>query len=297
MVATEPGAPNTSRTTCFGLNGTMLFSAPLGVDEAKRRFLAALAYYAALGVERVDLVAEAERVEALRQADRLRDVLLASLSHDLRTPLTTIKAVAQQAASLGDGAAAVIEEQADLLSRLVGDLLDWSRLKAGAFPVNPELNTAEDLVGAVARQCAGLSGDGRLTTSVDLERPVLAGSFDFLQSLRILSNLVENGLRHTPPGTSVELSVRRNENLLEFEVADRGPGVAPEERDRIFEPFYRPSSSQPDVGRAGLGLSIARRLAEVQGGSLECLPREGGGSCFRLRLPAAELRDLPEESL
>src|SRR2546422_2898198 len=122
------------------------------LDAAQRRFLTALAYYAALGIERVRLVAEAERAEALREADRLKDILLASVSHDLRTPLTAIKALAQTAAGRGDANARVIEEQVDRLSRFVGDILDLSRLKGGVFPVTLEPNTAEDVVGAVTRQ-------------------------------------------------------------------------------------------------------------------------------------------------
>ena len=106
---------------------------PAPLDPAQRRFLDALAYYAALAVDRVRLVAEAEHAEALREADRLKDIVLASVSHDLRTPLTTIKALAQSEALRGNDSAAAIEEQADRLTRLVSDLLDLSRLKGGAF--------------------------------------------------------------------------------------------------------------------------------------------------------------------
>src|SRR2546428_1394619 len=100
-----------------------------------------------LAAERTRLVAEAGHAQALREADRLKDVVLASVSHDLRTPLTTIKVLAQEGARKGEPGAVAIEEQADRLGRLVADLLDLSRLKGGALPVHPELNTAEDLVG------------------------------------------------------------------------------------------------------------------------------------------------------
>lgn len=266
---------------------------PLGVDQKERRFLAALAYYSTLGIERVELVAEVEHAEALREADRLRDVVVASISHDLRTPLTAIKALAQEGAAQGDRTAAAIEEQTDYLSRLVGDLLDWSRLKAGAVKLAPEFNTAEDLLGTVTRQFAGTPGAGVMTT-IDLSQPALAGTFDFVQTARILTNLVENAIRHSPRGAVVELGVDREGDRLRFTVADRGPGVPESERERIFEPFYRPASSPPDVGRAGLGLSIARRLAELQGGRLEYHPRDQGGSVLVLELPAA---DLPDPSL
>jgi len=103
--------------------------------------------------------------------------------------------------------------------------------------------------------------------------------------------LLENALRYTAPGGSVELGVRRDGDSLVFTVADRGPGIPIAESDRIFQAFYRHGDAAPDVGRAGLGLSIARRLAEIQQGSLEYEPRVGGGSVFVLRLPAVDLEE------
>src|SRR5207237_10113622 len=109
--------------------------------------------------------------------------VLASVSHDLRTPLTTIKALAQEGALRGDRNALAIEEQADRLGHLVADLLDLSRLKGGAMPVHLELNPAADLVGAAMRQMAGLLKDRRVGASGDFTEPALAGRVDFLQSL------------------------------------------------------------------------------------------------------------------
>ncbi|HWC74593.1 MAG TPA: ATP-binding protein [Gemmatimonadales bacterium] len=233
----------------------------------------------------------AEHATALSEANRLKDWVLASVSHDLRTPLTTIKALAQESAAAGDSRARIIEEQADHLSRMVGDLLALSRIKAGAFPLELELNTSEDLIGALVARFASLP-HGRLTTVVHLEQPADVGRFDFVQSLRILGNLVENALRFAPPETAVELEAMRRGDRLAFEVRDRGPGVDIAERERIFEAFYRPSGSPPDSGRAGLGLAIARMLAELQGGTLVYSPRDGGGSTFTLWLPAADVEAL-----
>jgi two-component system sensor histidine kinase KdpD len=269
--------------------GALRLHHPLDItlDPSQRRFLEALTYYAALGVERARLEAEAAHAEALRETNRLKDVLLATVSHDLRTPLTTIKALAQDAALRGDENAMVIEEQADRLSRLVRDLLDLSRLKGGTFRSNPELNSAEDVVGALTRQFSGAGRGRRLEASLDLSQPALFGMFDFVQTLRILTNLVENGLRYAPDGTVVELSAKREGGRLRFVVADRGPGVPPAEVQQIFEPFYRPPAAANDGG-AGLGLSIAQRLAQAQGGSVEYAPRLGGGSVFSLLLPACD---------
>jgi two-component system sensor histidine kinase KdpD len=270
---------------------------PVSLDAAQRRFLDAITYYAALAVDRVRLVAAAEHAEALREADRLKDIVLASVSHDLRTPLTTIKALAQSEAMQGNRSAAAIEEQADRLTRLVSDLMDLSRLKGGGYSAVPELNTAEDLIGAAVRQTRGLFGERPLRTVIDLRSPALVGLFDFSQSLRVLCNLLENAVRYSPAAGSIELGGRRDGTELVFSVADRGPGINDADVARVFEPFYRAKSAAPDAGRAGLGLSIARTLAEIQGGSLSYERRKGGGSVFLLRLPAAELRaDALEQS-
>jgi two-component system sensor histidine kinase KdpD len=267
------------------LVATQLLAMARSEAAAARRQADAIAV---LSAEHERLMAEAEHAKALREADRLKDIVLASLSHDLRTPLTTIKALAQESALRGDANAKVIEEQADRLSRFVGDLLDISRLKGGAFTVTPELNTAEDLLGAATRQVAGLLNGRTVVSRVDASAPALLGRFDFVQSLRILTNLIENALRYAPAASTVELAVQRTGSMLDISVLDRGPGVPIADRDLIFDLFYRVADSHPDTGHAGLGLAIARRLAELQGGTLEYQPRLGGGSAFVLRLPAID---------
>jgi len=246
-------------------------------------------------VEIARLSAAAQHAEALREADRLKDALLAGVSHDLRTPLTTIKALAQGIAARGDANAVIIEEQAERLARMVSDLLDLSRLKGGAFPVTPELNTAEDLIGAVVRQFAGVAGAQRIRVDIDYTRPALLGSFDFVQSVRILGNLVDNALRHGPPGTPVAIRVSAQPEWLVFTVEDEGPGIPVEHQEHLFEPFYTGASQIPDAGRAGLGLSIAHRLVVAQGGELEYLQRPGGGSVFVVRLPGVTLASTAED--
>ncbi|HEU4881373.1 MAG TPA: ATP-binding protein [Longimicrobium sp.] len=264
-------------------------SGGIALDAGQRRFFAALSYYAALGAERVRLVAEAERAEALREADRLKDALLASVSHDLRTPLTTIKALAHEMRGTGDERAVVIEEEADRLNRFVADLLDLSRLNAGELRVNAEVIAAEDLVGAALQRVSGSITGRELRASLPAGEPLLAGRFDFVQSLRVLVNLLENAHKYSPPGASVDVLVAQEGNRLVFSVADHGPGVPAADRERIFEPFYRNADLPPDAGGAGLGLSIARRLAEAQGGSVGYEAGPAGGSIFRFSLPAVDL--------
>jgi two-component system sensor histidine kinase KdpD len=257
-------------------------------DAARRRFMATISYYAALGLERARLAADADDARELREANRAKDEVLATVSHDLRTPLTTIKVLAHAAAARGDPAGASIEEQADRLAHLVTNVLDLSRLRAGSVTLDVAFNTAEDVIAAAISRAEGLLGGRRIVTSVDLEQPAMVAQFDFMQTLRILGNLIDNALRHSPDNGVVEVTAARDDTWLAISVSDRGSGVAPPERRRIFEPFYRPRSEAPDAGRAGLGLSIARRLAELQDGSVEYSPRPGGGSVFTLRLPAID---------
>jgi two-component system, OmpR family, sensor histidine kinase KdpD len=259
----------------------------LGLSTSERSFFFAISYYAALGAERVRLIADVERAEALAQADRLKDAVVASVSHDLRTPLTSIKALAREISSSGDDRAVLIEAEADRLNRFVADLLDLSRLNAGTLKADIEENSLDDLLGAAWQQISPALGDRKLEMTIAGDGGLLMARFDFVQTLRVLANLIENGVRYTPPGGAVEVTARAHGTDLILLVEDRGPGVPDSVRELIFEPFYRPEDRPPDTGGAGLGLSIARRLAEIQGGTTEYRPREGGGSTFEVRIPAS----------
>lgn len=255
----------------------------------QRRFLEVLSYYLALALERVRLVADAERAEALRHAEALRESLVAGVSHDFRTPLTAIKALANRLDQRYAPEAAAIEREADRLDRLASDVLDLSRLNAGALPLRPEYNTASDLIGAVLqrRQHEHDAGRVRVTLSEESDDEPLAGIFDFVQTLRILDNLLANALKYAPAGSPVELRAWRIGELLYFAVSDRGPGIPEQERERVFDAFYRVPGVPADTGGTGLGLAIARRLAREQGGEVRLLGRVGGGSEFELTLPAS----------
>jgi len=257
-----------------------------------REFLSALGYYAALGVDRLRLTAEAERAAAFREADRLKSALLAAVSHDLRTPLTTIKglahAIAEHGAPRHDPRASAIEEETDRLARVVGDLLELSKLTSGALRFQLELNTADDLLGAAMQRVAGIAGGREIRIAVEPDGALLTGRFDLVHAVRALGNLVENAIKYAPATTTIELTARQDGPMLVLAVADRGPGIPAAERERIFDPFYRPPNFPPDVGGTGLGLTIARGLAEAQGGSVTYRPRPGGGSIFELKLLAGE---------
>ena len=178
------------------------------LDSAQCRFAEALAYYAALALERVGLAAEAAHADSLREADRLKDSLLASVSHDLRTPLTTIKALSHAIAAEGDERARIVEEEADRLNAFVSDLLDLSRLNAGAFTVMPDLVAAEDVLGAALQQVSGSINGRELLASVEPGESLLVGRFDFVHTLRALVNLIGNALKYSGPDGVVAVSAR-----------------------------------------------------------------------------------------
>lgn len=258
------------------------------LGREQRRVLLALAYYAALGIERLRLERSEETAESLRRADRLKDALLASVSHDLRTPLTTIKAIANEIAHGGDSArASVIEDESDRLSKLVDGLLQLSELDAGALPMTIEINTVDDLVGAAVERAGGALRHHPV--NIEMGGELLAGRFDFAHTMRVVINLLENAAKYSPPGSPITVAAHRLDGRIQLMVSDRGTGVDPSERDRIFEPFYRAPGATPDVRGSGLGLAIARGLAEAQQGNLRVLADAGGGSRFVLEFPAAEL--------
>lgn len=254
------------------------------LDEAQRRFMKALAHYAALGLERIRLTAEEERASALQAASEVKDAFMAAVSHDLRTPLTTIKGMAHEINASGDARAALIESEADRLNDLVADLLDLSRLNAGALLLEIEVNTVDDLIGTALARMAGLARAKDIVVT-SAGNDVLVGRFDLPHSVRALVNLAENALKYSPAETTVEIGAQQAGDYLVIEVSDRGEGVPDLVAARIFDPFVR--ANEGGAPGAGLGLAIAQRLAAAQGGVVRYENRTGGGSTFSLWLPAA----------
>lgn len=265
-------------------------SEPFAVSTDQRRVLRALSYYAALGVERVRLAGAEEEAESLRRADSLKDALLAAVSHDLRTPLTAIKGIANEVWTGGDPLRAqAIEEEADRMNEMVSDLLDLSQLNAGVLRLAVEVNVVDDVVGAALERVESAHGGGRIDVHVTNDGEILAGRFDFTHTMRALTNLLENALKYSPAEALIRLDVTRVGDRLRFAVDDRGAGVPFGDEERIFEPFYRASTIADGVRGTGLGLTIARQLIEAQHGALSYERPIGGGSRFVIDLPSADI--------
>lgn len=232
---------------------------------------------------------KARREAVLQESLRAKDAVMASLSHDLRAPLTSIKALAHDMAAEGDDRARLIEEEANRLHAMVADVLDLSRLNTGTLQLSIDVNEVEDVIGATLKRISAVWPAREIRVRTAEHDAVVFGRFDFTNTLRILVNLLENALKYSASYDPVDFEAVREGPWLLFRIMDRGDGVPVGERERIFEPFYRPDGMAPDIHGAGLGLSISRALAEAQGGSLTYAPRQGGGSVFTLAVPAADL--------
>jgi two-component system sensor histidine kinase KdpD len=254
----------------------------------------------ALGLERIRLASAKSEAEALRRSDRLKDALLASVSHDLRTPLTTIKGIANEIARGGDGSQAyVIEEEADRLTALVDDLLDLSQIAAGEMRVDAEVNTADDVIGAALQRVESAYPDRKIETVLDGNWTDLVGRFDYVHVMRILTNLLDNAAKYAPAGTPITLRSWRQQNELRFSVEDEGPAIPEVFRQRIFEPFFRGEDRPAGTKGTGLGLSTGRQLARLQDGKLWYEDTTDGRGRFMLSLPAADVPTIepPPKSL
>src|SRR3984885_5962898 len=255
-----------------------------------RRVLGAFAAYAATALEQERLTAEAKAARPIAEADRMRTALLAAVSHDLRTPLASAKAAITSLRATDvkwtpadhEELLATADESLDKLAHLVDNLLDMSRLQAGALAVFPR---PADLAEIVARSLDDLGPSSReVVVAIPEKLPEV--SVDPGIAERIIANLTANALRYSPPGTPPTLNGSTLLDRVELRVIDRGPGIPEEDRNRMFVPFQRLGDTDNTTG-VGLGLALSRGLAEAMGGTLEPEETPGGGLTMTLSLPAA----------
>jgi two-component system sensor histidine kinase KdpD len=259
---------------------------------ARRRLLPALASLLGVAIDRERLSQEALEAEALRRSDAIKTAVLRAVSHDLRTPLmailTSASALARDDLDLDQAdereLVATILGSAERLDRLIGNLLDLSRLEAGAAQPAPDVWAVDDLVA----QALGETGPAGSRIEVELPEDSLAVRVDSQQIERVLVNLFENALKYSPEPEPVRVQVVGTPNRVLVRVVDRGPGVASADRERIFEPFQRGSG---DGRGAGLGLAIARGFAEANDAQVWAESRPGQGATFVVSLPAARTEE------
>jgi two-component system sensor histidine kinase KdpD len=254
--------------------------------------LEALARQLGLALERDKLCREAREAQLAIEAERMRNALLSSVSHDLKTPLTVI---AGSASSLLEGEEVLdqatkreltqtIYEEANRLDLLVHNLLEMSRLQSGRLRVNREWHVLEEVIGNALQQLEPVLQAHPVTITLPPDCPLV--NMDALLMERVLINLLDNAMKYTPPGTAIDITVRLKEREAVLEVADAGPGLPPGNEERIFEKFFQ---STPGRSRGvGLGLSICRSIIEAHGGRIWVANRPGGGAVFSFSLPLLE---------
>jgi two-component system, OmpR family, sensor histidine kinase KdpD len=262
------------------------------MTPADDRLLNTFASQAALAIERVLLAQTETRARVLEESDRLKSALLSSVSHELRTPLATIKAAVSSLLSGNvswDSAAradllAAVEEETDHLNRLVGNLLDMSRIEAGVLKPQRQWNILADIAAATATRMRRIAGDHVIDIDISEDLPLVP--VDHAQMDQVFANLIGNGLKYAPPGTTVRVKAQaQGRDALLVEVSNQGPHVPDEDLDRIFDKFYRVTSADRVTG-TGLGLSICKGIIEAHGGHIwaQNLPN---GFAFYFTLPLA----------
>ncbi len=256
----------------------------------QRRLLEAFASQTAQAIERMEMALQSQEAELLREKERLQTALLDSISHDLRTPLSSItgalSSLREDADYLDDGArealVATASEQADRLSRLVDNLLDMTRLESGAVKVKNEPCDLQDLIGVTLGQLEERIGQRQIKVNVPYDAPLVP--LDFKLMVQVLVNLIDNALKYSPPIAPVQVKAWVEEQQIIIEVVDWGIGIPDQALPHIFDKFYRAKRTTGASG-TGLGLSIAKGLVEAHQGKIWAKPNPEGGTIVALSIP------------
>jgi len=277
----------------------------LGVEQERSNprmaFFWAFVDQAAAMIERARLRRESLRVEVLQRTDELRAALLSSVSHDLRTPLASIKAAAssllqedvQWDEEARRGFAFAIERESDRLNRLVENLLDMSRIEGGALQPEKEWYPIDELIHDVLGRLQPELQGREVTLDLPADLPPV--ELDYMEIDQVLTNLIENAARYTPAGSPIEIGAQVEGDHIVVSVADHGPGIPPSDLARIFDKFYRVKNIQtksPHAPGSGLGLAVSRGMVEAHGGLIWAENRKGGGAILRFTLPVEKTAEV-----
>ncbi|MBS0470373.1 MAG: sensor histidine kinase KdpD [Proteobacteria bacterium] len=266
----------------------------------RRRLFDALADQAALAIERIDLAREIEQTRLAAEGERLRAALLTSISHDLRTPLASILGSATSLKSYGDGMSAnaraelvaTIQEEAERLNRFIANLLDMTRLEAGALEPSSEWVDLSDIVGSALRRAAPILGGRSVDVSLPPDLPMVR--LDPVLFEQVLFNLFDNAGKYAAPDGAVEVRAAVDENVIRLEVRDEGDGIPTTDLDHIFDKFYRVQQADRKRAGTGLGLAVAKGFVQVMGGTISASNRaDRSGAVFTVVLPIPQ--DQPRE--
>jgi two-component system sensor histidine kinase KdpD len=262
-----------------------------GSDPHDRQLFRTYANHAALAIERSQLQRQVRRTELLEEVDRWRAAMMGAVSHDLRTPLASVKAAVSTLRRSGPPLSTadqaelleLIESQSDNLDRLVADLLDMTRIQSGALELRRDEVRVSDLVEGAVRSVAHKVATDQITTTLPPDLPTV--DVDQVLMVQVLANLLENAARHSPPAQPIEIVASTHDGVVEVTVRDHGPGIPIADRERIFEMFNQVSGG----GRGGLGLTIARAFVEAHGQAISLGDTPEGGAAFVFTMPRASL--------
>ncbi len=271
----------------LGISGRML----------SRQTLEALGTLIAVAFERARAVEELGKAEANRESERLKSALLDSVTHDFRTPLTSIKASVTSMLSAPDGSSAqrqelltVIDEECDRLNQLVGDAAEMARLDAGEFELQIHAYPIEEIVCAALQVSKTALGARPVSVSMPPGLPRVRA--DFARIKDVLLRLIENANAYTPVASPVTISAEESGDGVVVSVADRGPGIEDMELALIFDKFYRGKNQRYLVQGTGMGLPIAKAIVEAHGGMIGVTSQLGHGTVFSFTLPAENGRGI-----
>jgi two-component system sensor histidine kinase KdpD len=259
------------------------------ITPEQRRIFTAFANQAALAIERANLAEQARKAELLQVSEKLQTALLNSISHDLRTPLVSItgalSSLREESLNISrKGRASLLEtayEEAERLNRLVGNLLNMTRLEAGAIHLRLEPCDIQDAIGATLEQLKERLGSRPIKVSIPQDLPLI--SMDFTLFDHALLNLLDNAIKYSPINTLIEVNVTHTQDTVDIDICDRGIGIPTEDLERVFDKFYRVQRPE-SVNGTGLGLAISKGIVEAHAGTIQAMNRPGGGTIIKMKL-------------
>lgn len=258
----------------------------------QRQMLEACAGQLALALERDAIALEASQVLLQAETERLRSSLLSSVSHDLRTPLASIAGASSTLlAAKTDGTQRdllqSIYDESHRLSRLVDNLLEMTKIEADGLKLRKQWEVVEEIIGAALQRLDPSLAGRAITTDLPADLPMV--EIDGLLIEQVLVNLLDNALKYTPPSSPLEIRARHDGRRLTLTLRDHGPGIPPGDERRVFEKFYRCSSTSDNATQrrgSGLGLAICKAIVDTHGGEIRAENAPGGGALFTIALPA-----------
>lgn len=261
-------------------------------SPAQLRLLETLADQGAVAIERTTLVADVETARVATERERLRAALLSSLSHDLRTPLVSIMGAATTLGNYDEKLEAegrqdliqTIQDEAERLNRFVQNLLDMTKMGSGALKPRVDWVDLGDVVSAAVKRTERLARRHTIRIEIAPEMPLLC--LDAVLMEQVFFNLLDNACKYAPPGTPIKVWAIKTAKHIAIEVADQGPGIPPEDREKVFDMFYRIDQADSQIAGTGLGLAICRGIVEAHGGTIRVEPGlHGVGTCIIIHLP------------